>query len=217
MLPFFLLLLCLQVRANTEIINFQLRDLSFLERYPSHTSEASEGTQVPLTVLPTASQTTLRRACEEFVNLTCPYEQWLSFELDEPHYSSYTLRISWPAFHPADFLIRAYKGLPASQPSHEKKAWTADIPMRVYAHVTAVSTGVRPDCGSCVPGPVPFHLILEPLVLGMIPASLVPLVAFLAVIGLLAWIAFRYIWVHIKGVGTEAKQELAMMARGKTE
>ena len=57
----------------------------------------------------------------------------------------------------------------------------------MYARIRLVDTGVRPPSETSVETkPTPFNIILEPLYLGVLPASMLPVLLFLAPVLLFA-------------------------------
>lgn len=100
----------------------------------------------------------------------------------------------WSGQFPADFDIevvsaeRLFSELP-----EDVRGSDISVPARsrqMYARVRVVDAGVRTPIADgshehATPEPVPFILILEPLYFGVLPASVLPTVAFLGVIVLI--------------------------------
>ena len=82
---------------------------------------------------------------------------------------------------------------------------------RMYARIRAVNTGVRnPLSQAPVISTVPFALRLEPLYLGVVPASVVPVVLFLLpVVFITGYFMAPRIHGYMASVALDAKAELA--------
>ncbi|KAH7886287.1 hypothetical protein F5I97DRAFT_1247507 [Phlebopus sp. FC_14] len=116
-----LLLFCHTVSANTEIINFvpsaeHTVDLPTpaVGNWPKLTFANNEQRWL---LQPAALHTPLHQVCEmkdenaSGNTLSCPHELWVTLDLDDQNWASYatfTLRLSWAASTPADFLIEIY-------------------------------------------------------------------------------------------------------------
>ncbi|THH15113.1 hypothetical protein EW146_g5310 [Bondarzewia mesenterica] len=148
-------------------------------------------------VEPAPIHSSLNLACRPTTSDPCPYELWIALDLDDvawTRYSKFTFRISWPASYPTEFSIQLYKPhellsylnistaplLHAETVSPLSSAQTR----RRFARIRLVDTGVRaPNSASAsAPALVPFVVILEPLYFNVLPASLSPVLVFLAVV-----------------------------------
>jgi hypothetical protein len=140
---------------------------------------------------------------------TCDHEIWLRLNLDSEaweKYSKFTLRISWPASvrhldrnlvhqlivysqSPADFYLDTFA------PTELADVYRLTLPnpdiqtltRTQYARIRVVNTGIRtPWPGVNVTAPPPdvrFRVICEPLLLGILPQTLLPtIVCLIAVI-----------------------------------
>ncbi|KAF5377103.1 hypothetical protein D9757_008767 [Collybiopsis confluens] len=144
----------------------------------------------------------------------CPHETWIRLELDDSNWTSFnkfTLRISWPGSSPADFHINIlnpestatrFTGEPAKPP---EPALT-----RVkYARIRVVDTGViSPLSGLTKIPPVPFIVTLEPLYLGLIPATVVPFLLVLIPAIVVSLMAAPYIYKYLREIARAAKSEM---------
>ncbi|GLB43550.1 hypothetical protein LshimejAT787_1400620 [Lyophyllum shimeji] len=224
------LLFCfsLRVLANTEIVNFRISEaqdleLSITNEWPklNHTHNASEWN-----ILPATLGTPLGRVCEDKPHRTsdsnghaCPHELWVVLDLtrDWNIHSSFTLRLSRPASYPADFSIQIYdpKSLSAHfgiqpQPRHARSSRQA---RHRYARIRAVNTGVltpTPESQTkpAVPVPIPFILVLERLYFGVLPPSIIPVLAFIVFACLAAvWVVPKIV-KHLEGIAMQAEKEL---------
>ncbi|KAJ7741091.1 hypothetical protein B0H16DRAFT_1324081 [Mycena metata] len=161
----------------------------------------------------------------------CAHELWLALDLPDMLDASYTLRVSWPASSPTDFHISILDPRAAAALFLVPPAIGAPSTRRKYARIRAVDAGVRTPGGGLFTFPrlwgntadstqdeqVHFVLTLEPLLLGVLPASLLPFL-FVSLSVLL------FLWVVVlprvqAGVGrlvVEARKELDV-GRSKTE
>ncbi|GJE89664.1 hypothetical protein PsYK624_057700 [Phanerochaete sordida] len=201
------------VEANTEIINFEAVNSDDIVANVTLPWEALTARSPERDIVLTAASldTPLRHVCDTWTSSSsktpdgshrgphsrtsdCPHEVWVLLDLDDPpwqRFRKFTLRISWPASYPADFLIETLT--PSQAASLQVKAGVSNQDdgshssnsvrsktLRQYARIRAVSTGVRPPphthLGSVA---VPFTLLLEPLYLGVLPASVVPVLGLL--------------------------------------
>ncbi|KAI0778946.1 hypothetical protein BD413DRAFT_609481 [Trametes elegans] len=196
-----LLVLCAGgVFANTEIVNFEVAaGPDGPLPYALETVEVGpESPQRLLEVQPASSGTALVDVCEPPSPDTvggCPHEAWLALNLDAPPWSAspkFTVRVSWPASHPAAFRIDTYTPAqlasrlhPAPPPPPPPRHATARTTRRTYARVRVVHDGVfapSPAARARAPEPVPFVVTVEPLRGGIVPASLVPTLVCLAAV-----------------------------------
>jgi len=217
------------VLANTEIINFRVLGPS-TQVVSSHNlllTLNSSCNDIQGTILPAPLGTPIQDVCKHHNYkgdlLSCPHELWTVLDLDDRwhSYSSFTLRLSWLASHPTDFSIHIYDVEQVS--AHLGLVLQAEAfpPRRVkYACIQAIDTGVRPShlpSHSNLPRssstPVPFILILEPLYFGILPRSILPVLAYLALTSIVAWVAAPKINNHFANLATQAKQELTVKAK----
>ena len=127
-----------------------------------------------------------------------------------------------------DFLIEALP-FPSSPPLSERRKEAVEDTRelmgngvtvktrRQYARIRAVDTGVLPSTSSQRdPQPVPFILVLEPLYLGVLPASIVPVLGLLLPVILVAafFIALR-VHDHISQVAQDVEAEEARLRKEK--
>ncbi len=80
-----------------------------------------------------------------------------------------------------------------------------DKPAR--AHIRFVDTGVLTPGRTKQPTPVSFNIILERLYFGFLPASVVPTLAFMVPVLLMAGLAIPWINVHLEKIAIEARKE----------
>ncbi|KAH7915740.1 hypothetical protein BJ138DRAFT_1169765 [Hygrophoropsis aurantiaca] len=116
----FMLLLCHENAANTEIINFMATEEPKVA-LPSvlvgnWTTLHYAHNERQWTLQPALIDTNLKQVCEpdydsvspENSPFLCPHEVWVTLNLDDQSwraYSRFTLRLSWPASSPADYQI----------------------------------------------------------------------------------------------------------------
>ncbi|KAI0789496.1 hypothetical protein C8Q75DRAFT_704067, partial [Abortiporus biennis] len=184
------------VAANTEIVNFAALNSPELDilNAPQWPRLASDLPEALFRVQPAPLGTKLRDVCEKIStedsssSSECPNELWLILDLESPKwltYSKFTLRISWPASFPADFLIETFTPHQlASKLSLPNLGSISDpsLPLtrRQYARIRVVDTGfTTPRAKSISPHAVPFAVRLEPLLFGVIPMTVVPTLMFL--------------------------------------
>jgi len=154
---------------------------------------------------------------------TCPFELWITLDLAPKEwrkFSRFTLRLSWPASFPADFLVEVYDPRTVlahylNSSSTESQLRSSKAPTRrKYARIRIVDTGVlTPSSSTPSVEPVPFILILEPLYFGVLPASVVPILVFLLLVIGLAGFAVPWITRYIEGVTGLARNDIGAMAR----
>ncbi|KAJ7146230.1 hypothetical protein C8R44DRAFT_864020 [Mycena epipterygia] len=143
---------------------------------------------------------------EDNINGGCAGEFWVVLALAGTNPGArYTLRLSWAASTPTDFDITVLDPgaaaallrlphVPSATPGTETRAkHTAETRVK-YARIRAVDAGVLtprahnnsllslytpsfPSYNHTNPPPVHIHLTLEPLLLGFLPATLLPLLA----------------------------------------
>ncbi|KAI0319490.1 hypothetical protein OF83DRAFT_1054909 [Amylostereum chailletii] len=142
---------------------------------------------------PASLDTPLDRVCESNVSTPCPHELWTVLDLEYiswTRYDRFTLRLSWPASSPADFSITFYTPFElAALFSHSSTLSSSPLKTcQRYARIRVAHTGVRPPAQRDVKNPpVPFVLILDPLYLGVMPASVAPVLALLSLLIPIAW------------------------------
>ncbi|KAN0130046.1 hypothetical protein V8E53_012200 [Lactarius tabidus] len=111
----------------------------------------------------------------------CPHDLWLTLDLDHDgtwtHYDRFTLRVSWPASHPAVVAISLHP--PPSSASDSAPVRTA---RHHLARIRLTEEGVRVPAASTQHATVPLVVRLEPLVFGVLPPSVIPVVATLLVL-----------------------------------
>ncbi|KAF8079138.1 hypothetical protein FPV67DRAFT_98729 [Lyophyllum atratum] len=236
-LSFLLLCFSLHVLANTEIVNFSVSEdyntaVAFASKWPRLNNTHNER---EWTILPAPLGTPLRQVCGHGSHAlkayghSCPHELWMVLDLtrDWTTYSSFTLRLSWPASHPADFSIQihdfetlsAHFGV-ALQPTQDT---TAHKPPQRYARIRAVDRGVlaptpkshATDTKPAVSFPlsVPFIVVLEPLYFGVLPASVLPVLAYILLACIASYFAVPKITRHLNGIAAQAKKELENIAK----
>ncbi|KAI5118261.1 hypothetical protein M0805_008195 [Coniferiporia weirii] len=167
-----------------------------------------------------------------------PHELWVRLDLDDApwaRFEHFTLRVSWPAFYPTEFDIALYT--PTALLSHlqallntissdpdpdlEPKLKSSSMTRVQYARIRLVDTGVRPPLpplsspSSTKPprahadaDPVPFTLTLEPLLLGVLPSSLLPTLLLLVPALAAAALALPPTLRALEGVVVQARKEL---------
>lgn len=239
-LPLIVLFICKEVIANTEIINF----LAAEERYVDFSSTTVDSwpilnyknNQGHWNVDPAVLDTPLQQVCESETGtdsahpFSCLHELWVALDLDDEKwmsYSKFTLRLSWPASSPADFLLEIYSpqaiSTRLSRLPHQSAIDDASITTPhlsrtglsttrfKYARIRVVDTGVRtptPNLPVSAARPIPFVLVLEQLYFGVLPASLLPTVCFLIPVLSSAALATPWILGNLDHFIKQARQEL---------
>ncbi|KAI8981314.1 hypothetical protein BD414DRAFT_492297 [Trametes punicea] len=183
--------------ANTEIVNFEASyspDV-FVPQGLDWPVLGPSNPETLLRVLPAPLDTPVSVVCEPIFEQSlgkCDHEAWLRFDLDSPawaSYSKFTLRISWPAMHPADFFIELYSPdalvaiADGAQGPGNSCTSDARLIRQKFARIRLVHGGVfTPSLENRhrTIEPVPFIVVVEPLYLGFLPASLVPTLIFLS-------------------------------------
>lgn len=123
---------------------------------------------------------------------------------------------------PADFLIELHS--PDSleslvRLSHENRTASSKhlfstTTRRTYARIRIVDTGVRTPTSDApyqpqIIKPVPFAIILEPLYLGVLPASMAPIVAFVVpLITLAAFILAPKVNHYLSRIAEQVRREM---------
>ncbi|KAI0313219.1 hypothetical protein OF83DRAFT_573168 [Amylostereum chailletii] len=213
------------VTANTEIINFSATSSPHIDiphlrpnltSWPVYRSSSNEH---QFLLDPAPLDTPLDHICEPHGTDPCPYELWTTLDLDDDgwtRYDRFTLRISWPASSPADFSMTLYTPTELADyfphPSTSSRASSNLTTRRQYARIRVVHTGVRPPSQRDLASPpVPFILLLEPLYLGVLPASVALVLAFFALLIPVAWMVGRGIADRLGKVAQEVRRELRGM------
>ncbi|KIM35632.1 hypothetical protein M413DRAFT_347306 [Hebeloma cylindrosporum] len=213
------------VKGNTEIVNFQAQevlavDLDFTDAWPELNATSSSlqlnvtsarlGSMLPRAICGTLDQWQLGNP------QTCPHEVWLSLSVDDEgwkHFDKFTLRLSWPAFHPTQITMDIYD--PTSLGAFTTKGTSSNTTTmtktrRRYARIQMVHTGVL------TPGivlddnsryNVPFILTLEPLYFGVLPESVLPVVCAILCVILLGLPIAAKINGGLQTVVLEAKRD----------
>jgi hypothetical protein len=176
----------------------------------------------------------------------CAHEVWVALELDGAwaHHAAFTLRVSAPASvcplrssafalptvlsepchpqHPANFFVHLVGpgDDPAMLPLPDTLAALVNTPARtLYARVQALHTGVTPrtpDAATHAPPDVPFVLTLEPLLAGVVPASMLPVGAAIVVAAALAaWAASVFAMPMLERLAEGARRDVRDMGRKK--
>jgi hypothetical protein len=148
---------------------------------------------------------------------------WLVLDLDRwSNYSKFTLRLSWPASSPASFFVQIYT--PESllnrlsdfqhTPSSDANNYVArdKTSRRMYAHIRVVD---ETDGMSTVESTqrVVFRVILEPLIMGVLPASVQPVVVALVLVASLAALAVPWINRYFERLAWKARAEATLIKK----
>ncbi|KAF7307404.1 hypothetical protein MIND_00534600 [Mycena indigotica] len=230
----FLLLCPALVIANTEIVNFAANaaanDVSgLLYGRELEWSWLHQRTTTNWTMTPAPFGTPLTA-------VSAAHERWFVVDLPKRGAKKFTLRLSYPASSPTDFSVAIFDPADALIALSLSPA-TASGPAtrRKYARIRAVDTGVLtppfkphssrlielfysvyfPGFYSQSPGrsnktDVQFVLTLEPLLLGVLPASLAPLAIFsIILLVVVARTMLPRISNGLENVAAEARRELA--------
>lgn len=205
--PLVLLFLAAPTYANTEIVNFSRSSLIPAGIEPTWSTRAQVGHAAQLILEPAAEASDAHCCTEDMPAAPTSkrsHSLWLSYDMDRQNFDAYTIRLSWPASHPTEFRIRPYEGC-----ENSAKSGCDDDANLLYVHVTAVTTGVRPYSAlSIASEAVPFHILLEPLRLSVVPASLIPFLFLLVFVVVLAYFSFRRVIPHFEHMSTQARHEL---------
>ncbi|KAL5519535.1 hypothetical protein ACEPAH_1218 [Sanghuangporus vaninii] len=166
---------------------------------------------------------------ELWLELDLSSQEWL-------YYERFTIRLSWPAFYPTDFDIQllypedlvvymysrfGVLGRHFGENNILSENNAPHTSRTIFVRVRLVDTGVRPPFRSKpdeLPIPdhtdqsafeaVPFNVIVEPLLLGVLPATVVPTIIFSIPLLVLAWFAYPYAVRYLEDVASEARKEL---------
>jgi hypothetical protein len=160
----------------------------------------------------------------------CPHDLWLVLDLDGDRkngyehsnedsawksYDRFTLRVSWPASYPVQVALSLYPVIPSAAPS---SAHTGTMsPRRVHlARIRLEQEGIPIPRREHREGEgVPLVVLLEPLVLGVLPASVLPIVGTLLGVLLMAAVSYSVLLPRVLGddklgeVVERARRELA--------
>ncbi|KAI0694898.1 hypothetical protein BC835DRAFT_1274129 [Cytidiella melzeri] len=207
------------VLANTEIVNIvatQADGASFPQALGWLVLSSSSAEHM-LRAQPAPLNTPSESICISRGDSACRHEMWAVLELDSHGWTTFgkfTLRVSWPAFHPTDFFIQTYSpqeaavifgGSELPQPTYTAVHKTR----RQYARILLVDTGTRVlSKANTTAEATPFMIILEPLYLTVLPASVVPTLLFLMPLVLVASLfvvprVHRYLYDIAKEVRSE--------------
>ncbi|OJT04579.1 hypothetical protein TRAPUB_4849 [Trametes pubescens] len=216
------------VQANTEIVNFEASvgpDIPHLKALDWPILNASNS-QTMLRVLPAPLDTHISTVCEPLSAETlgsCPHEAWLAIDSDESawsQYSKFTLRISWPASFPAGFFIDLYS--PEDLPSTSQKSRNRHtLTRRKFARIRLISEGVftpSPSNEGRAIEPVPFIVAVEPLLLGVVPESLLPtLLLLIALVVVAGSFVLPRILKHLFAAADQVRIETAQAAEKRRQ
>ncbi|QRV88361.1 hypothetical protein RhiJN_16379 [Ceratobasidium sp. AG-Ba] len=189
-------------RANTEVINFAPTrapsvDLSGFRTSRWEKLNSEDGTrQFALPLAPYGQP--WPAVCE---HADCQHELFIELplgdveEVDWNWDLGYSLRVSWPASTPADFSLEIYTPMELLRLLHSRISLNDTVPtaplpqtFTTYARIRARDAGVpapRNHKWQIFPPLVPplstqptvhFHIILDPLLLGFLPRSALPVV-----------------------------------------
>ncbi|KAH9486189.1 hypothetical protein JR316_0000253 [Psilocybe cubensis] len=206
--------------ANTEIINFSVAeddelDLPFTETwpifYPGHSQAKFEVTSAKLgTVLSSEICPDLPKWSSKYPQ-RCPHETWVVLDLDRgdwKRFNKFTLRVSWAAFHPTDFSIKVHD--PTALAIHSQRPAGISSTRRKYARIQLVHAGVltpphNDTLDAMVRQLVPFVLTVEPLHLGIIPESVIPVIAAIMLAIVLGLPLSAWVYTHLLSIAKQAK------------
>ncbi len=196
-----------------------------------------------LRVLPAPLDTHISTVCEPLSAETlgsCPHEAWLAIDSDESawsQYSKFTLRISWPASvghirrplpaetnafpqFPAGFFVDLYA--PEDLPSTSQKSRNRHtLTRRKFARIRLISEGVftpSPSNEGRAIESVPFIVAVEPLLLGVVPQSLLPtLLLLLALVVVAGSFVLPRILKHLFAAADQVRIETAQAAEKRRQ
>ncbi|KAI0082138.1 hypothetical protein K474DRAFT_1586354 [Panus rudis PR-1116 ss-1] len=233
--PYFVLLfvwLCLVVvvNANTEVFNFRAEPgpdvaLPFTSRWLSLDPIAPERS---IQVHAAPIKADIQHVCDYQEFDRCPHDVWISLDLDHAEwtpFSAFTLRISWPASSPADFLIDLFTPTTllsfarnnsfSGNLEHESQSSIASETRRRYARIRVTDAAVlTPTAQGRKFGPVSFVLLVEPLYLGVIPRSVVPTLLSICATATVCFVFVApYIYRYLLQIASVAKDETLLRIR----
>ncbi|VDC02702.1 unnamed protein product [Peniophora sp. CBMAI 1063] len=192
---FFPFCMTLGILANTEIRNIKAVSTRGVDEcatnWPVLKSQAHETTLALDVRSPVVDKEHLKQGVAEAV--------WVVLDLDDPAWASYehfTVKVSNPASISADVeleiftlsaLTAQYNNMSAVDPAHSITS------RKQYAHISAKISSVAspPHSGRIMTAR--FILSIEPLSLGVVPMSVLPLIASIPVLILLAHLAGTYL------------------------
>ncbi|KAI0275377.1 hypothetical protein BC834DRAFT_965762 [Gloeopeniophorella convolvens] len=196
--------------ANTEIINFSAGQslpaspapASVPRNWPTLATLRAGANELIREVVPAPRGTVRDALCalaeqseEGETEHRCAHDLWLGLDLGEPwgRYDRFTLRVSWPASHPADIALNVH---PTSS-------------RHLLARVRVTNEGVRAPGDTRPPQAVPLVVVLEPLLLGVLPASVLPVLLFLLpVLGVAGTVVLPRVQKMVGRLTQEARREL---------
>ncbi|KAH9926428.1 uncharacterized protein B0H18DRAFT_1118927 [Fomitopsis serialis] len=211
-----------RVHANTEIVNFAAVEGTLAPSVltANWTELSAKAPEKLLRVPPALLGTPLADVCQDSPGASCAHELGLTLRLDDPAWSAYsrfTLRISWSASSPADFDVQVksaaalFSELRTSVPGRDVHSLPTG--RRMYARIRVVDTGVRTPTADgsherVPPDPITLMVLLEPLYFGVLPASVVPTVAFLILVIIVAALGIvPPVQRYLCAVADEAREE----------
>jgi hypothetical protein len=232
----FIILLVSNVSANTEIISFNARkliearasesnDLQQLLEESNVTSLSSTQSERTFNVLPAPIGTPSDEVCADVRPGYCENEVWLKMSMDSEgwrKFDMFTLRVSWPAYVRGSFSSYLTKTLIFDVYHQHRTDFSMNVfegsDLQKYARIRLVDTGVRvpnlsvesviAPSSSQSRGPVPFNVVLEPLLAGVTPRSVVPIASFVALSFIPVGLFLPRILRELSNVANEAGKEL---------
>jgi len=146
-------------------------------------------------------------------------EMWVTLDLDHQrwrNHSKFTLRLSWPASSPASFFIQFYTSeslLSAiSSSQHSSSVGTNTYTRketrsrRMYAHIRVVGEADGISTSEHTQH-IAFNIILEPLIMGVLPASVQPIVLTLVFVVSVAALIVPWINRYLERLADKARAE----------
>ncbi|KIM88865.1 hypothetical protein PILCRDRAFT_813856 [Piloderma croceum F 1598] len=212
------------VNANTEIRNFEVTEqqeiiIPQISKWPTLFPGKNEG-EMALQMAPAeTSLDNMSPNAAVWNPKSYPHEIWVVLDLDHEEwkkYSKFTLRLSWPASLPASFFMQIYtpeslfgelpKSLQTSITEINKDTPEARITRRMFAHIRVVDEtgGIS---ATTAPQHVTFRVILEPLIMGVLPASVQPTVLAIVLVASLAALAVPWINRYLERLARNAMEE----------
>ncbi|KAH9046961.1 hypothetical protein EDB83DRAFT_2523228 [Lactarius deliciosus] len=170
-----------QTLANTQIINFPAGNPVPVAPLPQNWTVLHAGTDEIFVrdITPAPSHAPCK---DDGAPGECPHDLWFALDLDNggawTRHDRFTLRVSWPASHPAAVALSLHPAPPP--PPSASPVRTARLHL---ARLRLTEEGVRvPVLSTAQHQPVPLVVRLEPLMLGVLPASVLPVAATLLVV-----------------------------------